>query len=469
MAVNLSPVLNWQQSDANSVILANGTIETYLAGSSTPATTFKDPAGLVSHSNPIELNVRGEPDSLIYLTAGVSYKFIRKDGTGNQIGQPLDGISGVNDVTATADQFIAFGGVATYISPNSFSLVGDQTSIFKRGLALKLLTSGGTVSAKILTSAYTTLTTITIQQATGVLDTGLTGTTPSYGLISSENNGLPSSIDYNIQNQSATAFTTTGTAPAFAVVTSPVYGTIINGKTAINVTFNANVANGAQPTLVVDAIAVKNIKQYDPAGNLINGRIRTNYEYKLIYDGTQYIILNPILGFVIDNTGYAGASITIGVGEKVTMDFTAQTSMAQRITCATNQIYKIYINGTSTTAAAGTAAILQVNNTNFAAGFDTFFDYASNSTPSSAVSNATGNGFRLDIGGCTPTVAEYVLETTTNKKRLRCNSIFCQVTGTNLMGNFVSAQIDTTTALTDVGTIIVPNAFTGTIVWERVR
>ena len=189
----LCPVLNWQQLDANGIILANGKIETYLAGSSTLATTFKDEAGLVPQSNPILLNTRGEPDSLIYLTAGVAYKFIRKDALNNVIGQPLDYITGVNDVGSSVDQFQTFSGVPTFISATSFTLVGDQTTVFHVGRRVKLTVSAGTVYGYISASVFAALTTITVSLDAGAVDAGLSAV--AYGILTVSNPSYPAVTD----------------------------------------------------------------------------------------------------------------------------------------------------------------------------------------------------------------------------------------------------------------------------------
>lgn len=296
MAFNPAPFLNCQQIDANGNPLSGGKIETYLAGSSTPATTFKNAAGSANHTNPIILNVRGEPDSPIYLQSGILYKFIRKDALDAVIGLPLDNIEGINDTTTTADQYQVFGGVATYISATSFSLVGDQTSTFEKGRAIKLLTSGGTVFAKILSSTFTTLTTVVIELATGNLDTGITGTSPSYGVLSAINNALPATIDTRAQNQSAIAFTTTGTSTAYVGTPSPAISALAD-KQKWNVEFN--VTAGVTPTLAINGTAAKAIKKYNDVGALVNigatdviANMISDVEYSLSDD--CYILLNPL-------------------------------------------------------------------------------------------------------------------------------------------------------------------------------
>jgi hypothetical protein len=196
MSVFYSPVFQETQFKSDGTLAVGYKIYTYAEGSSTPLTTYTTSLGNVAQANPINgaggLNARGEPNNPIWLTGGLGYKFVFTTDADVLI-RTIDNVRGVGDTTSTSGQYVTFGGTATYISATSFSLVGDQTSPFEVGRAVKLLTSGGTVYAKILTSAFTTLTTITINQASGALDTGLTGTSPAYGLISQNNNALPAS------------------------------------------------------------------------------------------------------------------------------------------------------------------------------------------------------------------------------------------------------------------------------------
>lgn len=60
--------------------LIGGRIHTYVAGSSTRATTYKDAAKAQPNTNPIVLDGRGEAQ--IYLAEGVEYKFVIEDSKG---------------------------------------------------------------------------------------------------------------------------------------------------------------------------------------------------------------------------------------------------------------------------------------------------------------------------------------------------------------------------------------------------
>lgn len=178
--------------DSNGDPLNGGKLYTYTAGSSTPQTTYTTSAGNVQNANPIVLGSTGYPTSggsvvAIWLTAGVSYKFILENAAGTVL-WTRDNISGINDTTVTIDQWVS-GPAPTYISATSFTLAGDQTTTFHVGRRVKTTNSGGTIYSTITASAYGALTTVTVANDSGTLDSGLSAV--AYGLISSLNTGMP--------------------------------------------------------------------------------------------------------------------------------------------------------------------------------------------------------------------------------------------------------------------------------------
>lgn len=104
MAVNLSPVFGVaaQLFNDNGDPLAGGKIYTYLAGTNTPAPTYTTSAGSTAHSNPIVLDGAGRvPTGEIWLTDGITYKFVVEDSASALIGT-YDNLTGINS------NFVAF-------------------------------------------------------------------------------------------------------------------------------------------------------------------------------------------------------------------------------------------------------------------------------------------------------------------------------------------------------------------------
>jgi hypothetical protein len=78
MAVNLSFIggAGWQFFDNNGVPLAGGKLYTYVAGSTTPQTTFTSRNGNIANTNPIILDSAGRTPEQIWSTEGVLYKYV---------------------------------------------------------------------------------------------------------------------------------------------------------------------------------------------------------------------------------------------------------------------------------------------------------------------------------------------------------------------------------------------------------
>lgn len=183
MANYLAPIINEQQFDANGDPLSGGEIFVYLAGTSTPATTYTTKAGGTPNTFPIDLNTLGvNEDGEVWLIGGSAYKFVIKDSAGVTL-RTLDNISGINDTAITADQWVVYQSPPTYVSATSFTVAGDQTQTFQVRRRIKTTNTGGTIYSTITASSYLAPnTTVTVQNDSGVLDSGLSQV--SYGLIS---------------------------------------------------------------------------------------------------------------------------------------------------------------------------------------------------------------------------------------------------------------------------------------------
>lgn len=105
MAVNLSPI--WgagaQLLDNSGNVLTGGKIYTYLAGTTTLATTYTSSNGITANSNPIILNSAGRVPYEIWLTDSIQYKFVLKDSNDTLIGT-WDNLVGINS------NFVAYTG-----------------------------------------------------------------------------------------------------------------------------------------------------------------------------------------------------------------------------------------------------------------------------------------------------------------------------------------------------------------------
>lgn len=154
--------------------LAFGTVHTYESGSSsTPKSTYQDELGLVENPNPVPLNAAGYAS--IYLSG--TYNIVLRDIDGVTVWSQ-DPFTGVEQYTG---EWILPSSLA-YVSPTSFKIPGDVTSVFVRGRALKI--SGGTeIITHVDTTSYASgFTTVTIFGTTSLTSSI---TTVSVGLITS--------------------------------------------------------------------------------------------------------------------------------------------------------------------------------------------------------------------------------------------------------------------------------------------
>lgn len=187
-SVKLSPLFNGQTVDAEGPA-AGYKINAYAAGSSERLTTYISSAGAVPQTNPIILDSNGYPtNGQIWLQAGRNYKFVLTDPDDNVI-KTFDNLSGINDASVSASEWQASGLTPTYINAGSFSVPGDQVSEFHPGRRLELTMSGGTAYGTIVSSVYSTLTTVVMSMDSGTLDPGLN--VVNLSILSAINSAVP--------------------------------------------------------------------------------------------------------------------------------------------------------------------------------------------------------------------------------------------------------------------------------------
>lgn len=203
MPLYLSPVGNSQLFDANGDPLTGGQIETYLAGSSTPAATYTDDTGAVPQSNPIIFNALGYPVlGAVWLTGGVSYKFVIKNAAGSIL-RTIDDVSGINDATVSQSEWIESGFTPTYINGTTFSVAGDQTTVLQVNRRVRTTNTSGFIYSTISNSVFASgVTTVTLVNDSGTLDAGLASI--AYGLLSASSPAIPTIQTAQIANNAVT-------------------------------------------------------------------------------------------------------------------------------------------------------------------------------------------------------------------------------------------------------------------------
>lgn len=139
MSINLSAFAGAgaQFFDANGSPLSGGLIYTYLAGTTTPVTTFTSSSGAQNNTNPIVLNASGRTPAEIWVNGGNFYKFVLKSSTYVQIGS-YDNIPAIDDITTSSTLITVAGtntltGLATptlggYSAGQIFSFIAQNTN-----------------------------------------------------------------------------------------------------------------------------------------------------------------------------------------------------------------------------------------------------------------------------------------------------------------------------------------------------
>lgn len=309
MTVKLSPIFNDAQLDSNGLPLSGGKVYWYLAGTSTPATTFTSITGAVSQSNPIILNTRGEPANPIWLTTGQAYKAVLADSTDTII-KTIDNITGVNDVATPAiDEWLLLAKAATYISTTSFSVSGDETATFTANRRIKIPISGGNCYGAVSSSTYssgTARTTIVIVPDSSVLDVSINAV--YYGFFnplypSYDNTQVNSATKESIQKQTYTFFDTAGAGGNYTLTTVPVTTSLTDGQ---RFSVKINHASATLNSINVNGLGVKPLRQIDKDGGYTDTVLKVGQVIDIVYSddiisGGGWINLSPLQSAVDDS------------------------------------------------------------------------------------------------------------------------------------------------------------------------
>lgn len=276
VTVYLAPIFNGEQLYNDSgVLLAGGYINTYLANSTTPASTYTDATGTVQNANPIQLNSAGRPPQEIWLPKGQATKFIVTDKNSVPITPSnYDNVQGVNDPSfnnSSSAQWLS-GPQPTYSSGTQFTALTNYTSTFTVGRRLQFTVTAGVVYGRVTSSSYnsgTTLTTVNVQMdGSQVLDSGLS--IVNYSLLTSTVQAIP-----------IRAATTSGGDAYTATVGVATY----NVGDEYRIRFNqANTTTS--PTLALDGLSAVSLT--DNAGNApYVGQILASGEYTVRYSSAS--------------------------------------------------------------------------------------------------------------------------------------------------------------------------------------
>ena len=321
----LSPIGNSQTIDENGNPLVGGTIETYLAGTSTPATTYTSEDGGTAQGPVITLNSLGLPTlGPVWMAPGAPLKFIFKTAAGVVL-RTFDNIVGIGDVSFVSSEWQAYAGDPTYISATSFSVVGDQRGVFQVNRRIYTQNTGGTVYSTILTSNFSAVATaITLANDSGALDSGLS--VVYYSTLSAENTSVPG----NFAKLNSPALTGTPTAPTATPGTNTDQLATMAALTANGVRFNGVAAFSAGASFT--AADIGKLLAYNtgapgacllPVASTISG---TSGVISIINPTGSLLTINRAGSDTITGVGSTSTSISLQPGESVMLASTASNS-----------------------------------------------------------------------------------------------------------------------------------------------
>jgi hypothetical protein len=304
MSINLSAFAGAgaQFSDANGAPLTGGLIYTYLAGTSTPATTYTTRDGTTNNTNPIVLDAAGRTPAEIWLDGGVLYKFVLKSSTYVQIGS-YDDIPAINDTTSISNLITVAGtntltGLATpalggYATGAQFSFIAQNTNTAAVTIDID------TLGVKSITKFGTTPLAAGDIQAGAVTLIEYDGT--RFQLLNVTNNifkyivepttisatAATGTINYDVATQSIVYYTTNATANwtiNFRALSSATLNSLMSTGQTITVTFMATQGATAyyNSAVTIDGAAITPKWQSGITPNAGNANSVDTYTYAII-------------------------------------------------------------------------------------------------------------------------------------------------------------------------------------------
>jgi len=172
--------------DSNGDPLSGGQLYTFEEGTSTPKASYTDNTGAVTNANPVVLDAAGRAE--VWLDG--KYK-LRLDNSLDAVQWTMDGVAGVGFVAAseTITEWTPFTDSApAFIDATNFSAAGDKRATFQVHRRVRAIVTAGTIYGRITASVFTTLTTVTVEWDSGLLDSGLSAV--AVGFISVDNQSV---------------------------------------------------------------------------------------------------------------------------------------------------------------------------------------------------------------------------------------------------------------------------------------
>lgn len=128
--------------------------------------------------------------------------------------------------------------------------------------------------------------------------------------------------------QDQIAVTTAGASPSFTISTKLTNSVAVAANQRFRVKFHAAGTTGSN-TLARDGLTPYSLKQYDATGAKVAAIITSGLLTDVEYDGTDYVVLNPVASF-------AGVSQPVSIASAGTLNLSSYTGKTVHITGTTN-------------------------------------------------------------------------------------------------------------------------------------
>lgn len=223
--------------------------------------------------------------------------------------------------------FGASGGILTLPSAATLS-AGKFTKIYNYGAGTLLINTSGVAGDFIYNGLITTITSLTLQRgdevellARGSQEIDMVGGSTLrqfYPLIvGSATVSTHAMQAQQVQNQAVTAYTAGGAAPVYTLTVTPAPAALAANQ-RWRVKFAAAGTTGSN-TLNLNGSGAKNLMQFANDGTLTPAIISANLLADVEYDGTEYVVLDPVgqngftnMAVYINNGGTQQVSINGG-------------------------------------------------------------------------------------------------------------------------------------------------------------
>lgn len=317
--VAISPVFNDAQlTDNQGNPLAGGKLFTYAAGSnSDEQTTFTTQAGNVANSNPIVLDSSGRLPEQVWLADGFAYNLVLTQADGTTVLRAIDNVRGSYPAFSTTLGTLIWNPAATapvYVDNQQFYLTGDQTLPFVHGNRVQWMYEDGSYGYGTSVSAtydvdtdrtYVILvldnvnfsnvvTSVAWSSAVVdnvIVDAGAVGYTSTFTYAGS-NVGTELQYITSLVTRNNTVWDAINSGEGINVTITPGFATL-DTSVVLKVKFDY-ASSGVALSINVGNLGLVPLMQYGSGGTPINPAIAVGMVSEIAYDGTQFIILNPL-------------------------------------------------------------------------------------------------------------------------------------------------------------------------------